>query len=501
MGRIKKARGIKASSLASREKLLENAEILARHPEKLLPVCNNNCKLCIFSPLRERLKSVSAVSDSKSKLRWKMLFGNKIVKAYAGFLTIRFSNSLSVLASVKLPFGTYSFAIRGNAPKEIQLAVQHFDEPLCKALAYLQYAKKGYFFVVADEVYCSGRELKLPEAFKKEIPKITGYKLSEKDGCYTCGHRNPALLIKLNNTRFVLRICSKCASGDINALSRLSSRILGRNVEKAFSLSFEPSFECADNCNSCILEEFYDEEIERDYKERLRSDARSIETFLKKFEHHVENLGIYVIGNRCFGKNAETFASQLSTEEEERRIIILALKKIRRGVFLKESSFAKFLENVWREAGKDIMASIADNEIAERLFNTSQNPVELVRRARAEFEKKKVIEKLPRFKNLKPLGTFVNDIAKEYFIGGKSAAVRAITSRKLQDTKMKAIAYAFLVYFGVDEAYGWQFTKEEKELGRSLASYVGKLLSSRGEAYRNALNDILRYSGSGEEAL
>ncbi|MEM4161189.1 MAG: hypothetical protein QW531_04325, partial [Thermoplasmata archaeon] len=126
MGRIKKARGIKAASRMSREKLLENAEILARHPEKLLPVCSNNCTLCIFAGLKERLKAVSAVSDSKSKLKWNMIFGNRIVKAYAGFLTVRFSDKLSVLAAVKLPFGTYSFAVRGSAPKEIQLAVQHF---------------------------------------------------------------------------------------------------------------------------------------------------------------------------------------------------------------------------------------------------------------------------------------------------------------------------------------------------------------------------------------
>ncbi|MEM3396219.1 MAG: hypothetical protein QW620_05915 [Thermoplasmata archaeon] len=503
MGRIKKARGIKAASRMSREKLLENAEVLAEHPEKLLPVCSNECTLCIFAGLKEKLKAVSAVSDSKSKLKWKMLFGNKFVKAYAGFLTIRFSDSLAVLAAVKLPFGTYSFAMRGSAPKELQLAVQHFDEPMCKALAYLSFAKKGYFFFVADDVYCTGRELKMPEPFKKQALKGLGYKLVEKEGMLTCGHENPALVVRLANNEFKVRVCNRCASGDINLLSRLTEKILGRNIDRLFRVSFEPHYECNSNCKDCVLKQFYNEQIEKNYKVGKRSDAATLQEYGKSFEAGLRGREkkVYVAGENCFGSDAEKFAGEIASNEEEKKIVLKALEKVEGAVVLKEVSFGKFLEAVWNEAGKELLAMVSSPEIAERLFvEDAKNPAEILRKARLEFERAKVLSVLPEFRKLPQLAKFIHEIAVEFLVAGKATAIAAITGRKLEDTKMKVIAYAFLVNFGVEDAHAWQFTKEEKELGKSLAGHVGELLASKGEKYKEKLNEILKFSGSGEEA-
>ncbi|MCX8173345.1 MAG: hypothetical protein N3F63_01880 [Thermoplasmata archaeon] len=504
MGRIRKARGIKASSRMSREKLLENAEVLAEHPEKLLPVCSNECTLCILAGLKEKLKAVSAVSDSKSKLKWKMLFGNKFVKAYAGFLTIRFSDSLAVLAAVKLPFGTYSFAMRGSAPKELQLAVQHFDEPMCKALAYLGFAKKGYFFLVADDVYCMGRELKIPEAFKKRLLKELGYKLVEKEGTLTCGHDTPALVVRLKNTDFAVRVCGRCASGEINLLSRLTERILGRNIDRLFRVAFAPSYACRSRCRDCILKEFYDEEVEKNYKVGRRSDATTLQDYAKRFEEGLRRGGrqVYVVGDKCFGADAEKFATEIASNEEEKKILLKALEGTGGAVVLKEASFGKFLEAIWTERGKDILALVSSGEIAERLYDEeAKNPVEILRKAKHEFERAKVLKLLPEFRKLPPLAKFIHEIAVEYLVSGKGAAVSAITGRKLEDTKMRTVAFAFLVNFGVENAHSWQFSNEEKELGKSLGGYVSELLASRGENYRQALNKILKFSGSGEEAV
>ncbi|MGC9060484.1 MAG: hypothetical protein ACP5JR_04545, partial [Thermoplasmata archaeon] len=123
-----------------------------------------------------------------------------------------------------------------------------------------------------------------------------------------------------------------------------------------------------------------------------------------------------------------------------------------------------------------------------------------LRKAKREFELKKLENSLPKFKKLSPRAKFIHEIAMEYMLAGRPAAITYISAKNLEDTKMRTIAYAFLNYFGVADAHAWQFTKEEKELGMSLSKFVEELLNARGEKYREALNNILRYSGTGEEA-
>ncbi len=503
MGRIKKARGIKAASRIGREKLLENAEILAEHPEKILPVCNNRCTFCIFANLKEQLKSVSAVSESKSKLKWKILFGNKIIKAYAGFLTVRFSDTLAVLATVKLPFGTYSFAMRGNSPREIQLAIQHFDEPMCKALAFLNYAKKGYFFFVADDVYCSGRDLKMPEIFKKHLLKELPYKLLEREGILTCGHSHSALIIRMKGNKLAIKICSKCARTDVNLLSRISAKILGRNIESTFTVSYLPSFNCAGTCDKCIFEEFHDDAIEKNYKVGHLNDMATLLQYMNSYRETLRKrkTKIYIGGNTCFGNNIEKFVETFASNEDEKKIAMICVKNTTHPIVLKENTFAKFLEEIWEERGRDALIAVSSEEIAEKFYSPdTKEPFESLRKAKREFELKKLENSLPKFKKLSPRAKFIHEIAMEYMLAGRPAAITYISAKNLEDTKMRTIAYAFLNYFGVADAHAWQFTKEEKELGMSLSKFVEELLNARGEKYREALNNILRYSGTGEEA-
>ena len=503
MGRIKKVRGIKAASRIGKEKLIENAEILAAHPEKILPVCNNNCTICVFAPLKEKLKKVSANRDNKARLKWAVLFGNKIIKAYAGFISIRHGDSLAVLATVKLPSGTYSFAMRSNAPREIQLAIQHFDEPLCKALAYLTYAKKGYFFVVADDLYCSGRELKLPEQFKREVVRGLPYKLNERDGILTCPHvhERHALTIKIKNTDFEIEICDKCATSDVNLLSHVASKILGRHIEKFFEVSFKARYACAGKCKTCRFSEIRDTDIENNYKKGLLSDSATVRKFIEKQTQQLRasHTPVYILENTCFGTDMHNFVRAFCESEEERSVALQALEHINDAVILRDRSFAKFLEEIWPRAGREALCAVSSEEIADKYYTTEGNPIDTLKKAKKEFATEKVLSQLPELKNLPPVADFVHHTVIEYKTYGKNAAISYISGRKLENTNMKSIAYAFLNYFGVSDTHAWQFTKEEKELGVSLYTQIDALLKATGKEYKKILTTIIKHSGSSED--
>ena len=60
------------------------------------------------------------------------------------------------------------------------------------------------------------------------------------------------------------------------------------------------------------------------------------------------------------------------------------------------------------------------------------------------------------------------------------------------------MVYGFLVAVGEADSRAWQFTTEERDFGKYLSDFVKALLDASGDAYHEALENMLTASGSGE---
>ncbi|MBU2565652.1 MAG: hypothetical protein KJ655_05305, partial [Candidatus Thermoplasmatota archaeon] len=73
-----------------------------------------------------------------------------------------------------------------------------------------------------------------------------------------------------------------------------------------------------------------------------------------------------------------------------------------------------------------------------------------------------------------------------------------IEKLKTEDTKIKSVAYAFLLTFGQTKGREWKYSKIEKEFAQFLKEGTKKLVESKPEEYHNALQLLLKDTGSTE---
>ena len=91
----------------------------------------------------------------------------------------------------------------------------------------------------------------------------------------------------------------------------------------------------------------------------------------------------------------------------------------------------------------------------------------------------------------------VDEVARTYKAMGKKETIRLI-DRAGKETKTKSTNCGFLKALGAIKGKEWQFTKEELDYGDYLAEFAKVLLDSQPEDYKDAVQNLLTASGSGE---
>ena len=76
--------------------------------------------------------------------------------------------------------------------------------------------------------------------------------------------------------------------------------------------------------------------------------------------------------------------------------------------------------------------------------------------------------------------------------------VNFIEKNRGNETKIKSVAFAFLLNFEKEKGKQWQYTTTEIEFAHALAPFIKKLLEVEPERYHDALQDVSRASGSTE---
>ncbi len=496
------------ASAAQEKKLVKTVKDIAENPLRVIPKCEGSCILCKFSRDEKKIKKIKKYKDDEKKLKKYTKRGTDLSKAVASSMLLALTEKASKLLRTRTPRGEIVYAKGGKASKERLIGVQHFNDPKIRLITYTPESKKGYhFYSFKDHVICTGKEANPPAKFVEMAIKESPYNFNEEDGFYTCGHTEEEnnksyleLVWSSADTKFL--VCSDCASKNENLFLNLSGKMMSKDNSNSFSIDGNYKMECKSDCDRCIFDKSLSvsDELKRKYFGKI-SDKGFLDEFRKEaFDKLESKSNIFAIGEYCYGKDKKGFVSHLKYEEWEKPVLRVILAKLD-GMVLKEGTVNELLSKVWSRYGKLAIKSLIDEdevvqEYYDRVEDEGEKPRDVLRDLVDYKKKKEKLKDIPDFEKLPAKAEFAHEVTVKYKTEGPKEAVRFIENKKIQDTRMKSLAYGFLVAFDMESSHKWKYSETEAQSGEHLSIFIDDMLDSTGKEYAEKLQRLLKESGS-----
>jgi hypothetical protein len=516
--------GARAASKVQEKDLIRKAKRVAKRPELILPTCENECGACPFDKISAKLKKVSEYSDDMNQLKKFSSWGDPLVRAYAATLTLAIEGKAPYLAVFRTPFGNATFAYRGKAKKEKLVGVQYFDDPKWRLLAVLDIVKKKKLYVYStnEEMICTGREPDPPKKFVEETIASLKPNMVKKGTIYTCPHLNPAkvkrskpdkhqyLSVHWISAGLMFGICRKCIkSSNDHTFGKLAQRIAAKDVKSDFEIDIIAEPLCKAKCKVCKVPELkgLPKDLYETYTSGEIGDTELMDQYLETVRDAFMESGkkIFILDNICYGPDMKSFIKALKPTTIEEKIGLNAvLKRLEEPAIFYKSSPGKVLTYYWKEYGKKaIFAVTKDAKLAKELYKkydvTKTAPPQILKEANIKIKQRDIISALPKYENLPDIAEFADEITRIYKTKGVEDTARAIDKYRGGDTKVKSVAYAFLLALDRGSGKKWQYTKTEIDFAQYLKEPVRKLLDAEPDDYHDKLQNVLSATGSTEK--
>lgn len=510
--------GARTASKVQEKELISKAKKIRKNPDLIIPKCEHEGR-CTFDKIRRQVARVQDLADDEKKLAKLAKTGDQMARAYAATLLLTHSEKAPYLAVFRTPFGEIAYAMRGKVKKEKLIGVQHYDKPKWKLLAVLDIAtKKGlHIYSTKKGMICMGKEAKPPEYFIKEMIATLKYDLKKEGKIFSCEHlsskevkeKNASshdyILIKWKSADISIAACSKCTSKKSNILASITQNIAVPKPEEDFDLDVVMNLKCKVDCKNCNIKKHIDveEELQKTYLSGGISDFELIQKHQENFEEFLRggDKKVYVIDENCYGNDITAFINALNPTEEEREGLKVILERVETPVVVSKATPNKVLNMFWEEHGKDVIKAVMkDEKTAKKLFDkadtSKSSPSQVLREASILTKERDIISALPQYRGLPPIAKFADDIARTYMTSGKEDALRAIEHYRGGDTRIKSVAYAFLLALKQGASKKWQYTKTEIDFAQFLKEPALKLLDSKPKDYHDKLQSLLSATGS-----
>jgi hypothetical protein len=500
-------RGVKATPKSLEKDLLDKARRLADDPSLLLPKCEAQCRKCNFDKTLKKMEKVAKYRTDAAYLQDVANHGDQLVRAYAATISLAASGKIPYLTTKKGPYGDVSYAVRGKVDAERLIGVQYFDDPDLRLLAFWEDARDENLHLYSEDqrLMCTSDGPKAPMSYVDEMLGTAPYELAAD---HSCGHPDAAMALQINwrSSGIIISICSDCAA-DVNVLHHLVSRIAARDPTDDFDLDVRYAPKCVADCGDCKLKKRFSMSsgLKDAYKKGTIDDITMINRYLdeRKAELRSSAGELFILSGNCFGKDKEAFIKALKGSEAE-LMAIAGLVRSKPVVVISASDQAgKIISDLWQENKMAMLSFVASEPVYEKVLEMSGNftAPQMVQEARRAELAKGVLAKLPEFSSRGPIATLADDLARAFKIEGKQAMVRQLEKNRPKEHRGKAVAFGFLKAVGEADSRIWQFTREEMDYGLYLADFAKIVLESEGEAYHDALNNLLTASGASEQLV
>jgi hypothetical protein len=490
----------------SQEKyLIENAKKLQENPFLILPSCTEESTR-YFQKLRKKLTKIHRYRSDEKKLE-KLSHKKGLDGALAGTYLLAISEKAPYLAALKLPTGDITYAQRGKADKEKLIAIQHFDDPVfrLRGITDIVFKKNLHVYSWDTGYICTGKEAHPPVEFIDFIRNKLGFSF-EKD-VISCPHVTSDtarkkeylplnyLRIEWTPAQIIIALCENCTKVTKNTMFTISKYMLQRNLSDDFDIEVITQVGkhqvLSDTQKTASLQEYLSGRL-TDYdfiKKISKSQVDSVKTAEEK---------ILVLDGVSYGIDVPRFVDALQPTSYEKTALEFFLTKSQEPLIVSKVTPSKVLDRYWNQYGDEFLESILDDkEKAASLFQLDDTPTNIILLAFEYQQRRTILSRLPVYKSLPPLATFVDTVARTYMTFGEKKALAEIKNHP--DTpKAKSIAYAFLLALGKGTEVKWKYSKEEIDYGEFLKEYAKKLLTVEPEQYSVVLQELLTVSGSSE---
>lgn len=505
MPRIRRGSGLREADLIARAKALKGSV------DPLLPKLTPDCARERFDRLRAELEEVREVAEDERRLARLARWGDPFARAYAGLLRFALEPTAPAVVSFPTAGGDVSYAPLASTGPEVQVAVQHSDEPDRLLLGYLDWARKGFhFFATHRALWCTGRSASPPAEFVAERLADLPYRMVEEPGThrYRCPHLAsgdplPYLEVGWPGAGLSFRLCRRCAKDDRHLLGSLSDGAASPAPEEEFPVSVELNVDCrgGDDCVHHALPEAPRPLIKRYALGRL-SDGQLLSGYLDELRPRLERTRrrTLVAGGTCYGADLDAYLEALHPSPVERRALALVLEGLEGTFEIDEPSASRALERLWGTHAEEIVGAIVpDPKEARRLVEEARGApgriAEILKRLQRRAEQQELLGTLPRYERLAREAAWADQIARAYRLQGESGAERTVVQALPREGKERGLAFGFLLALNRASAHAWQFTPTEKEFGQALQERIAALLRAPAEGYHDALDALLRAAG------
>ncbi len=502
-------KGPKRASKVQEARLVKTAKWIADDPTRVIPECRGKCFLCKFGKSKKYIEKIASKKGDSKYLLKASKRGSDLSRAVAGTILLADKDKLPVLATAKTSQGDINY-VKGSAKEKYMMGIQHFHDPIIRLFAYHSEAKRGYFlYSWGNEIVCTGKEDDPPKDYFDSRISGLPYNFRKDGNTYSCGHTysgsshtHISLIWKsIGNT---IKVCSRCARPDVNLFVHLTEGMLSKDNTDHFSLRGSYKLECRGKCERCVLDSL--KTIPSGLKENYYKGEISDRKLIKGYDKHARNRlkkkkDLYVIGKTCYGQDINSFFEAFDYEDWEKVPLKKAIYKSDNALVLEQASINELLNNIWEKKGKKIVHSIVeDKDMTEEIYTMSEEkkflPREVLKEAYKTKETMTRLNALPKFKRLPPKAKFAHELAVVYKTDGAIETVNHIDNLDTADTRLKALAFGFLVALDKGDSRRWRYNTSEVDVGEFLKDYVIKLLDSEGDDYAKALQELLKMSGS-----
>jgi hypothetical protein len=506
--------GVSTGTKVQQENMRKLGKQMAKDPKMVIPECIGDCGRCPLDRQFVRLQRIQRYKDKPVFLNRLARSGRQFERAYAAMLLLAVEDTPIKFAMARLPSGDVNYTIRGKVKKEVLIGFEHFDDVELSLLAYTDFAKRNiHIYSSSEALYCSGMVPNYPKELIAEVLRSTGYHVRKIKNDHLCEHladksaHGQILNLEILSAGTSISVCRSCSSKKKNLYAEFNKRLITRKPERDFSIVLEQRFECVkgDKC-SVAAKRFDTKHLVEKYRSGELADRELLEMYGEEVR---ESLGradakMLIIGGKCFERNIEAFIDALSPSDIERKALTKVLGAIQEPIIVDSGTPSAVLSLFWDKAGASaIQAVTGDKELARKIFqetkDTNKTPSQILREADMERKSKTVLGALPKFKDLGKIGSFADGIARTYKTQGKQEALREIDRHPKSETKLKSVSCGLLMAMNALKGKEWQFTKEELDYGRYLADFACALLDADPNKYRDALQNLLTASGSGEQ--
>ncbi len=515
--------GTKATPKVEEKRLLRSIRALKEDPLKLIPDCErtgNRCKFCPYPKVIRRLKLVqqTAATGNEKKLT-KLARGSDIAAAYAGALLVEMSGEAPRLAIARFPTGNVAFAVRGSAPKDKHIGVQHWKESHWRAMAHRDHVKaKGLYMFDTDQgLYCTGRNSRYPVKLLNDRARAMKAKVKARGDDWLCPHldqddlaarpRPPGIYLTVHTDRpgdSIVALCGDCsAKSEENALSRLLEPCATRNpkllIDSEVQGGLQPAPDCSDELPPLELEKplmVYRQGgmLDRDLMETLRQSQ------LKALQDD-ERRG-FVLDHIYYGMATEAVIKALKARDTGATALSAMLPLVRELVIMADPTPSRLLNELWpRFGGNGLEAVMGHDPDETRLKELEErydgkNAQDLLRQAQALKEAEAKLADLPRYHNLPAAASVADTVIRLTRTDGKQEAFRYLEKLKTREHSVKAVGWSCLLVLNKAKGQEWRFSQEERDFGEALQLHTGVLLEANGDKYHETLTTLLAATGS-----